>query len=157
MPSVPNSGSVGLRVWNAITGANVAAYRLTGGRVGGRWKRRNPILLLEHVGRRSGERRTTPLVYTTHGDDLLLVASRGGSDRNPGWLHNLRANPDTSVRVGRERRDITARVASAEERETMWPLLVEANPDYATYEEQTDREIPVVVLSPRRLSPAARP
>jgi len=149
MPGVPHSGSIGLRVWNAITAANVAAYRLSGGRVGGKWKRRNPILLLEHVGRRSGERRTTPIVYTRHGDDLLLVASRGGSDRNPSWLHNLRVNPDTSVQVGRELMDVTARIASAEERETLWPLLAEANPDYAAYQERTDREIPIVVLSPR--------
>ena len=149
MPEVPRSGSIGLKVWNAITAANVAAYRASGGRVGGKWKRRNPILLLDHVGKRSGARRTSPLVYTEHGDDMLLVASRGGSDKHPGWFHNLSANPETTVQVGRRRLDVTARVASPDERARLWPLLTEANPDYAAYQERTERDIPVIVLSPR--------
>ena len=149
MPEVPGSGTVGLRIWNGITAANVAAYRLSGGRLGGKWKRRNPVLLVDHVGKRSGRRRTTPLVYTEHGDDLLLVASRGGSDKHPGWFHNLRANPETTVQVGTRRVDVTARVADPEERARLWPVVCEANPDYAAYQRRTDRDIPVIVLSPR--------
>jgi deazaflavin-dependent oxidoreductase (nitroreductase family) len=149
MPAVPRSGSVGLKLWNAITAANVGLYRATGGRLGGKWKMRNPILLLEHVGARSGVRRTSPLVYTKHGDDMLIVASRGGSRSHPGWYHNLRANPETAVQVGRRRLEVTARLATAEERTSLWPLLAEENPDYAAYQERTDREIPVIVLSPR--------
>jgi deazaflavin-dependent oxidoreductase (nitroreductase family) len=150
MPSVPRSGSIGLKIWNGITAANVALYRASGGRIGGKWKRRNPILLLEHVGAKSGTTRTTPLVYTAHGDDLLLVASRGGSRAHPGWYHNLRAHPDVTVQVGRRRLDVTARVTTPEERAEVWPLLCEENPDYAAYQERTDREIPVIALSPRR-------
>lgn len=149
MAEVPRSGSIGLKAWNRVTGANVALYRMSGGRIGGKWKRRNPILLLDHVGARSRAERTTPLVYTPRGDDLLLVASRGGSEAHPGWFHNLRAHPDVTVQVGRRKLDVTARVASAEERGELWPMLCEENPDYATYQENTDREIPVVVLSPR--------
>ena len=149
MPEVPRSGSIGLRIWNAITGANVALYRASGGRIGAKWKFRNPILLLDHVGAKSGAKRTSPLVYTEHGDDLLLVASRGGSHSHPAWFHNLRAHPDVTVQVGRDRREVTARVASPEERAEVWPLLCEENPDYAAYQRRTDREIPVIVLSPR--------
>jgi deazaflavin-dependent oxidoreductase (nitroreductase family) len=149
MPEVPRSGSIGLKVWNGVTAANVAMYRMSGGRIGGKWKRRNPILLLDHVGARSGTRRTTPLVYTPRGDDLLLVASRGGSSAHPGWFHNLRAHPHVTVHVGRRRLEVTARVAAPDERTELWPMLCGENPDYATYQRQTDREIPVVVLSPR--------
>ena len=149
MPEVPRSGSVGLRIWNAITAANVALYRASGGRIGAKWKFRNPILLLEHVGARSGTRRTSPLVYTPHEDDLLLVASRGGSSKHPGWFHNLRAHPEVTVQVGRRKLDVTARVATREERAEVWPMLCEENPDYAAYQKRTDREIPVIVLSSR--------
>jgi deazaflavin-dependent oxidoreductase (nitroreductase family) len=150
---VPRPGSLGLRVWNAITTVNTVAYRRTGGRLGGRWKRRNPILLLEHTGRRSGQRRTTPLVYTRDGDDLVVVASRGGSEANPAWFHTLRANPSARVQLGRERLDVAARVADPAERERLWPKLVKANPDYGTYEKRTSREVPVVILRPERQPP----
>ena len=146
MPSVPKPGSVGLRAWNVVTGLNTRAYRLSGGRVGGRWKGRNPILLLEHVGRKSGQTRTTPLVYLEDGDDYVVVASRGGSEDNPAWLHNLRANPHATVQIGAERRAVEARVADAEERARLWPRLVEFNPDYGAYQKRTEREIPVVLL-----------
>ena len=135
-------------MWNAVTGANVLAYRLSGGRVGGRWKRRNPILLLEHEGRRSGKRRTTPLVYMRDGDDLVVVASRGGSESQPAWFHNLRANPRARAQVGRERMSVTAHVADQEQRARLWPRLVAENPDLEMYQSRTTREIPVVVLRP---------
>ncbi len=122
-----------------------AKKRLSGGRLGGRVGRA-PVLLLHHVGRRSGKARVSPLLYLADGDRLVIVASKGGTDRHPAWFHNLVANPDTTVEVGRERRRVKARQASEKERERFWPRLVEMYPSYATYQSHTDRLIPVVVL-----------
>jgi deazaflavin-dependent oxidoreductase (nitroreductase family) len=130
-------------------------YRWSGGRIWGKWKGGPPILLLHHVGRKSGKERVSPIVYTPNGNDLLLVASFGGAAKDPVWWLNLKANPRTSVEVGRDRREVVARLATPEEKATLWPKLCEANPDYAKYEEKTDRDIPVVILSPEReASPA---
>lgn len=124
-------------------------YRATGGRVGGRLPGLPSLLLLDHVGARSGRRRTTPLVYMPVGDDLLIVASKGGHPRDPAWMHNLRAHPDTTVQLGRERRDVHAREASAAERDRLWPQAAEYNPHWGRYRERTTREIPLVLLEPR--------
>jgi deazaflavin-dependent oxidoreductase (nitroreductase family) len=137
-----------MKYFNLLTGTQALIYRVSGGRLGGKWKGRNPILLLDHVGAKSGQTRTTPLAYTEHEGDLLIVASRGGSPSHPGWFHNLRANPATTVQVGKRRISVTARVAGDEERARVWPMLVEANPDYGEYEGLTDRKFPVVVLTP---------
>jgi deazaflavin-dependent oxidoreductase (nitroreductase family) len=134
--------------WKLISLAsrvNVAVYRLTGGRLGGRIGRA-PVLVLRHVGRRSGSARVSPLLYLADGDRLVIVASKGGTDRHPAWFHNLMANPDTTVEVGRERRRVRARQASEKERERLWPRLVEMYPSYAAYQSHTDRLIPVVIL-----------
>jgi deazaflavin-dependent oxidoreductase (nitroreductase family) len=125
----------------------VAVYRASGGRLGGRWFRA-PILLLEHVGRRSGKRRATPLLYLDDHPDLVIVASRGGSKAPPAWWLNLESNPSTAVQVGSERREVVARTATAEEKRRLWPRLVDLHPDYETYQRRTDRDIPVVILSP---------
>ena len=134
--------------FNVLTGTQTFLYRLSGGRIAGKWKGRNPILLLDHVGAKSGRRRTTPIVYTEHERDLILVASRGGTEHHPGWFHNLRANPKTTAQVGRRKIGVTARLASDDERERLWPMLVAENPDYGAYEEFTRRKFPVVVLTP---------
>jgi len=107
------------------------------------------MLLLDHVGARSGIERTTPLVYVEDGDDLVLVASKGGYPRNPAWFHNLRANPETTVQVGSERRAVRAHVASQSERARLWPKAVGVYAGYAGYQERTEREIPLVVLASR--------
>jgi deazaflavin-dependent oxidoreductase (nitroreductase family) len=107
------------------------------------------MLLLDHVGARSGKRRTAPLAYLRDGDDVVLVASKGGHPRHPAWFHNLRAHPDTTVQIGSSRRAVRARVASSEERARLWPQVVELYEGYAAYQRRTDREIPLVVLSPR--------
>jgi deazaflavin-dependent oxidoreductase (nitroreductase family) len=146
-PPVPPPGSLRLRVLNALTQLNTELYRLTGGRIGGRL-RGAPVLLLEHVGRRSGKRRTTPLLYLRDGENLVIVASRGGSNVHPAWWLNLKASPRCTVQVGRERLVRTARQASADERAALWPRLVEMYPDYDAYQRRTSREIPVVILSP---------
>jgi deazaflavin-dependent oxidoreductase (nitroreductase family) len=127
--------------------ANVGVYRLTGGRLGGKFGGA-PVLLLDHVGRKSGRRRTSPLIYTRDGEDLLIVASRGGSDATPAWWLNLRAKPATTVQVGSRHHDVVAHQASPEEKQRLWPLVVDQYGDYAVYQQRTKREIPVIVLSP---------
>lgn len=136
--------------------AQVAVFRLTGGRIGSRWRlfagfrRPVPTLLLDHVGRRSGRGYTTPLLYLEDGHDLVVVASRGGLPSNPQWYANLRATPDTAVHVrARGRLPVRARTAGPGERARLWPRLVELYPGFADYQRWTDREIPVVVLTPR--------
>ena len=136
------------RAFGGLVWAHIHAYRLTGGRIGGTL-RGVDILLLDHVGRKSGTRRTNPLLYIEDGDDLVIVASKGGSRKHPAWWLNLRDSPRTTVQVGGERREVVARQASAEERARLWPRLVEVWPDYEAYQRRTSREIPVIVLSRR--------
>jgi len=132
-------------------GAHTFLYRRTGGRlghtipgVGGK------MLLLDHVGAKSGTKRTSPLLYVRDGDGLVIVASKGGYPKHPAWYHNLVANPDTTVQVGSERRPVRARVANAEERERLWPIVVNSYHGYADYQARSKgREIPLVILEPR--------
>lgn len=140
------------RMWPVLgraAGAHVKLYRATGGRIGQRWPGLPPMLLLEHVGARSGARRCTPLLYLRDGDDLVIVASKGGHPGHPAWFHNLRADPDVTVQVGSERRDVRARVAEPDERARLWPRLVQAYGPYRTYQQRTAREIPVIILERR--------
>ncbi|HTR88477.1 MAG TPA: nitroreductase family deazaflavin-dependent oxidoreductase [Solirubrobacteraceae bacterium] len=140
------------RNWNAlitIMGGHAKVYRATNGLIGHRFPGLPPTLLLEHVGARSGTRRVSPLVYGEDGDNLVLVASKGGYPKNPAWLYNLKANPDTTVQVGSRHRPVHARVASAKERERLWPLMVGVYGGYEQYRRRTEREIPLVVLEPR--------
>jgi deazaflavin-dependent oxidoreductase (nitroreductase family) len=129
---------------------HTTAYRLTGGLIGHRFPGAPPSLLLEHVGAKSGTKRTSPLTYLADGDDLVLVASKGGNPRNPAWFHNLRAHPDVTVQVGSKRRAVRARVATPEERERLWPKVVDLYGGYAGYQRRTEREIPLVILEPRK-------
>lgn len=129
--------------------AHVALYRATNGRIGRRIPGVPTMLLLEHVGAKSGKRRTAALVYLEDGPSLAIIASKGGHPKHPAWFHNLMAHPDVTVQVGKERRKVRARVASPEERARLWPRAVKAWPGYRTYQERTDREIPVVILEPR--------
>ena len=98
---------------------------------------------------KSGRRRTLPLLYIRDGEDVVIVASKGGYPKHPAWFHNLCANPDTTVQIGSERRDVHARVATPAERERLWPKAVAAYGDYARYQERTDREIPLLILERR--------
>ncbi len=111
---------------------------------------RGKILLLDHVGAKSGTKRTAPLLYFRDGDNVVLVASKGGFPKHPAWYHNLMANPDTVVQIGRERRRVHARVANPEERGRLWPAAVREYRGYADYQARSKgREIPLVVLEPR--------
>jgi F420H(2)-dependent quinone reductase len=136
-------------VLRRLMAGHTAIYRASGGRIGHRVPGAPPMLLLEHVGAKSGARRTSPLVYVRDGDDVVLVASKGGFPKNPGWFHNLRANPDATVRIGRERRPVRARVATPQERERLWPKAVATYSGYAGYQARTDRTIPLVILERR--------
>ncbi len=128
---------------------HVLLYRATRGRVGHRFRGSPPMLLLDHVGARSAVSRTAPLVYVRDGENLVLIASKGGHPRNPAWFHNLVANPDTTVQVGASRLAVRARVADPRERARLWPKAVEVYAGYADYQRRTAREIPIVILEPR--------
>jgi deazaflavin-dependent oxidoreductase (nitroreductase family) len=123
-------------------------YRATGGRIG-ELPGLPPLLLLDHVGARSGKRRTTPLVYMPDGDDFIVVPSKGGHPQNPGWLHNLRAHPETAIQIGRQRIEVRAREATPDERKRLWPKAVDHNPVWGRYQERTSRRIPLVILERR--------
>ncbi|MBX3024382.1 nitroreductase family deazaflavin-dependent oxidoreductase [bacterium] len=128
---------------------NTWAYRATNGRVGGRFLRGAPVLLLTTIGRKSGARRVAPLIYARDGERLLLVASKGGMDHHPLWYRNLDANPQVEVQIGAEVRAMTARTASAEEKRALWPKAVAVYRDYDDYQARTQRDIPLVILTPR--------
>ena len=121
---------------NAFTQGHVAIFRATGG----------PMLLLNHVGAKSGKHRTTPLQYFPDGEDIVLIASKGGARKNPGWYHNLKANPITTVELRGEKCSVQVREATPPERAELWPRIVEMYDDYAVYQTRTDREIPLLVL-----------
>jgi deazaflavin-dependent oxidoreductase (nitroreductase family) len=127
--------------------ANTRLYRLSGGRRFGRMGKA-PILLLHHVGRKSGKERVTPVLYLADGADLVVVGSKGGTDKTPAWFHNLVAAPETTVEVGREKRRVRPRRATDDERDALWPRLVDMHPAFAEYQSFTDRTIPVAVLEP---------
>jgi deazaflavin-dependent oxidoreductase (nitroreductase family) len=136
-------------VLRRLMGGHATVYRATNGLIGHRIPGFPPMLLLDHVGAKSGQRRTSPLVYVLDGENVILVASKGGYPSNPAWFHNLVANPDTTVQIGSSRRPVHARVANAEERQRLWPKVVDVYGGYADYQRRTDREIPLVILEPR--------
>ncbi len=116
-----------------------------GASVGGR-----PMLLLRQVGRKTGEPRTSALLYVRDGDNYAVIASKGGDPKHPGWFHNLTANPDVEIQICRKRIPVRARVAEGEERARIWGRANEVNKGgYDVYQTRTDRTIPVVVLEAR--------
>jgi deazaflavin-dependent oxidoreductase (nitroreductase family) len=132
-------------------GAHTFLYQRTGGRLGHTIPGvPGKMLLLDHVGAKSGVKRTSPLLYVKDGKDLVVVASKGGFPKHPAWFHNLKANPDTTVQVGSQVLPVHARVATPEERERLWKMAVEAYHGYEDYAVRSKgREIPLVVLEPR--------
>jgi deazaflavin-dependent oxidoreductase (nitroreductase family) len=121
-------------------------FEATDGRIS--WLGGLPVLLLRTVGRKTGMARTAALVYLQDGKDLVVVASNGGSYRAPAWLGNLQKTPTVGVQVGRERRQMRARVADPAERARLWPLVNRLNAGrYDAYQVRTEREIPLVILS----------
>jgi deazaflavin-dependent oxidoreductase (nitroreductase family) len=136
-------------VWRLLD-LHTALLHATRGRLGGRLGRLG-FLVLHHVGARTGADREDTLLYRARGEDLVIVASKGGSERNPAWLHNLRAHPDAVVELPGSRRPVPvhAREAHGEEREELWRFMVAMWPFYDAYQRNTQRLIPVVVLERR--------
>ncbi len=122
-------------------------YRLSGGLLGGSIMGR-PILLLTTTGRKTGARRTTPLMYLEDGENLVIIASNGGNPRHPAWWLNLEKNPQAEVQLRSEKRRVKAAEATGEERERLWRAVVETYSGYEGYQKTTDRQIPVVILRP---------
>jgi deazaflavin-dependent oxidoreductase (nitroreductase family) len=135
-----------LRIFSAL---NAWVYRVSGGRWLGRFPSGAPVCLLTTQGRKSGQRRTVPLLFLADGDDLVVVASQGGAPADPGWYFNLVADPIAEVQIARRRFAVTARVVGAEEKAALWPRLVAIYPPYEVYQRRTTRAIPLVRLSPR--------
>jgi deazaflavin-dependent oxidoreductase (nitroreductase family) len=125
---------------------HVRAYLDTDGEYGHDWRKGSSTLLLITKGRRSGEERINALIYGKHGDDLVIVASKGGTPQHPGWYMNLRSEPEAQVQVLGDRFPVRARDATPGERPELWRLMTQEWPDYDAYQQRTDREIPVVVL-----------
>ncbi len=136
-------------VLSKVMGGHTKIYRASRGRIGHNLGGGLQVLLLDHVGAKSGKERTSPLLYMKDGDDVFIVASKGGYEKSPAWLYNLKANPDTEVQIGNEHRKVHARVATPEEKKRLWPEAVRVYPSYEQYQARTEREIPIVILEGR--------
>lgn len=121
-------------------------FRANDGKVGGYFEGA-PMILIHHVGARSGIERVNPLVYLPDGDDFVIAATKGGSPTNPDWYHNLKAHPRIDVEVGAERFTAEAREVSGTDRDELWNRLVEMRPGFAAYETKTTRTFPMFRLT----------
>ncbi|MFN2612959.1 MAG: nitroreductase family deazaflavin-dependent oxidoreductase [Solirubrobacterales bacterium] len=147
VPDAPQSDSPFWKFWNVGTRLHTAAYKLSHGRIGGT-SAGAPVALVEHVGRRSGKHRTSPLICQPDGENLVVIASKGGVEKHPAWYHNLMADPETDAWWEGRKRRVRARVAEGEERERLWEKMVAVYGPYKHYQRRTERQIPVVVLEP---------
>ena len=123
-------------------------YRATGGKLLGRMGR-SPILILNTVGRKSGKKRATPLLYAVDGEDFVIIASKGGAPSHPAWYLNLKATPHASVEVADREVRVSAEEVDGEEKERLWKRMAEMYPTYDDYQKKTKRKIPLLVLHPR--------
>ena len=126
----------------------IEEFRANQGRVGGMFQN-TPLLLLHHTGARSGQARVNPLAYLGDGDRYVIFASKGGAPSNPAWYHNLKAHPELRIEVGEDTVDVTATEAEGEERQRLFQTQADRIPEFAEYQRQTERVIPVMVLTPR--------
>ncbi|GGV41194.1 nitroreductase [Actinomadura cremea] len=127
---------------------HVKRYQETGGEVGYLWNG-VPTLLLTTTGRKSGQPRTSAMIFARDGGDYLVVASMGGAPQHPQWYRNLEAAPEAEIQVRAEHLPVTARTASDDERPRLWRIVTELWPNYDVYQSRTERRIPIVVLSPK--------
>ena len=150
MPKPPPPESPFWTAFEVVADLNTRLFKLSNGRIGGRLPFTNVrILILHHVGRKSGKERETPLNYIPHGDTLAIIASKGGVDQHPAWFHNVTAADTVEVELpGGERRRVRPRVAEGAERDEWWERAVDAYGPYRDYQTYTEREIPVVLLEP---------
>ena len=126
---------------------HIDRYVATDGEEGHDWQG-TQTLILTTTGRRSGQQRVHPLIYGRHGDDYLVVASKGGAPQHPDWYLNLAAHPEVEIQVKGDKLRAHARTAMPEEKAELWSIMTQEWPDYDRYQEKTDRDIPVVVLEP---------
>jgi len=138
-----------------ITRTHIALYRKTGGKLGGRY-RGSPVLLLTTTGRRSGQPRTMPLLYIDDGDRKVVAASYLGAEHHPAWYHNLLAQPEVTVQAGSAVQPMRAEVADPAERARLWSPLVKMYPTYDDYQAKTERQIPIIVLTPHEPTSSRR-
>jgi deazaflavin-dependent oxidoreductase (nitroreductase family) len=137
------------RAWQAFQRSHLALFRASGRRLGTGFGDVR-VLFLHHKGAKSGTERISPLLYVEDGQNLAVIASKGGHVKHPAWLHNLKAHPDVEVELRGGARRVHARVAEGDERERIWTKAASVWPDYETYARRAPhREIPVVVLEPR--------
>lgn len=129
------------------SGAHAGVYRATGGKLFGRMGK-SPILLLNTVGRKSGRKRTSPLLYVMDGEDFVVIASKGGAPTHPAWYLNLRTDPDATVEVGDHEVRVRAEETDSEEKARLWQRMVDMYPTYDDYQQKTGREIPLLKLHP---------
>ena len=148
-PRALNSAGTGVAI-KLMSRLNTAAYKVSGGRIGGTFLQGAPVALLTTIGRKTGEPRVSPLLYLRDGDRVVLVASQGGRANNPMWYLNLKANPKVSVQIKKEVLALTARDATEAERAQYWPPLVEMYSAFEDYQSWTDRVIPIVICDPAR-------
>ncbi|HXF29916.1 MAG TPA: nitroreductase family deazaflavin-dependent oxidoreductase [Solirubrobacterales bacterium] len=126
----------------------IEEFRANGGTAGGMFEGK-PLLLLHNVGARSGTDFVTPLVYLADGENWVIFASKGGAPNNPGWYHNLKAQPAVSIEIGSDTVNVTAEEVTGEERDRLYSIQEEQQPQFTDYAQKTDRKIPVIVLKPR--------
>jgi len=142
----------GLYAGRRSTKIHVAIYRRTRGRIGGNlpgWPQPR-IALVDHTGAKTGTKRTSPLLYHERGDAIVVAGTKGGQPTHPAWFHNLMANPDTTIQIDSEVRQVRARLATDEERDQLWKKMVAIYPGYDFYERNAKgRKIPIVILDPR--------
>ncbi len=137
------SESSGPNDWNRKV---IEEFRANAGKVGGYFEGA-PMILVHHLGARSGTERVSPLVYLTDGDDMVIAATKGGAPTNPDWYHNLKAHPRVDVEVGTETFPVVVEELSPAEREEKWTQITAAAPGFAEYQQKTTRVIPVLALT----------
>jgi deazaflavin-dependent oxidoreductase (nitroreductase family) len=142
----------GIYLGRRSTPIHVAIYRRSGGKIGGHlpgWPEAR-IVLVDHRGAKTGAKRTSPLMYHQEGGAIAVAASKAGQPTHPAWFHNLKANPDTTIQIGSVSHEVTARIASDEECELLWPKFVAFYPGYEFFQRNAKgRKIPIVIFDPR--------
>jgi deazaflavin-dependent oxidoreductase (nitroreductase family) len=128
----------------------IEEFHVNEGRVGGMFEGM-PLLLLHHTGAKSGKSRINPLAYQSDDGRYVVFASKGGAPTNPDWYHNLKAQPNVTIEVGADTIDVVASEATGEERERLFRTQAERIPQFGEYGQQTERVIPVIVLTPTNI------
>ncbi len=147
-PLSPSKQKLMKMVIKPMSNLNTWLFRMSGGRIGGSFAGGAPVLLLTTTGRKSGQPRTAPLLYLEDEGNMILVASQGGMTHSPQWYYNLEAHPEAEIELGKEKKKVRSRRATDEEKAALWPKLVAMHKDYDLYQARTERNIPVMILSP---------